>query len=108
LIDQAIGIRAHAGGDEEDVRLERPSAIAGERDLQRLAGLLDFFGLGLEMNLDAAFLERSLERQRDVIVLDRQQLRQHLDEHDLGADGVIKIRELAPDCPRADDRHALG
>ena len=52
--------------------------------------------------------QRFLQQASDLAVLDRQNLRQHLDERDLTAEGVIEIRELHPDRPCPDDHQCLG
>ena len=67
--------------------------------------------LGTGENLDALLLERLAGEGGDLGILDREDLRQHLDHRHLGAERAIEARELDADRSRADDqqrlRHAL-
>ena len=58
-------------------------------------------------NLDPLFCQGSFQRLRNFSILDRQDVRQHLDQRHLRAKGIIEIGELDPDRSRADDHHAL-
>ena len=68
--------------------------------LQRLYG-------GVGADLDPALLERLPREGRDLLVLHRQDPRQHLDHGHLGAHGAVEARELDADGARAHHQERL-
>src|SRR6185437_14824529 len=119
LVDLHVAaVHDHAGLLEAEVRGHRAAA---DRDQQQLgleglpvlgrdahAGLC-VFDPGepvAELELDAAAAERALQQLRVVLVLQRHQVRQRLDDGDLGAEGLPDRGEFAADDAAAehDDR----
>ena len=71
------------------------------------AFLSSFVTLALVRNLDALLLERLAREAGDLGVLDRQDLRQHLDHRHLGAEGAVERGELDADGAGADHQQRL-
>ena len=87
--------------DEHEIRVH--GLAVAEVNAQPVAGLLDLRALLLEMQRDPAPAELLRELLGRVVVLGRDQLRQHLDDRHLGAEAVEDRRELAADDPAAQD-----
>ena len=95
----------------------RDDALDGERLRAALAvvdgggdavGLLVELGhLGAGHDLDALLLEALAREGGDLGVLDRQDLRQHLDHRHLGAERAVERGELDADRARADHQQRL-
>src|SRR5919106_1553532 len=96
--------RPPARGDEHEVALDR---LAAELHLQTAPRVFDPVALGVEMDGDAAFLELLPQLLGRVLVLLRDERRQHLDDRDLAPEALEDGRELAADDPAAEDDDAL-
>ncbi len=105
----AVGVGGDADGRDADLGLER-LGLAADLDvhLHAGAGLGDLGHLGPELELDAALLERLLGGLGDLLVLDRHDALDRLDDRHLGAQGAIEAGELDADGARADDDEGLG
>ena len=66
-----------------------------------------FVGLRVGQDLDPLFRQGFFEGLRNLRILDRQDVRQHLDQRHFGAKGVVEIGKLDPNRAGADDDHAL-
>jgi hypothetical protein len=97
-----------ADGDEHGLDLElRLGAILREVELHALVPDADVLALGVRVHRDALLDEAALKDLADLLVLNGQDLREHLDERDLRAEGVEEIRELHADGAGTDDGHRL-
>ena len=72
------------------------------------AGVLDALEPGAELVADAAAPERALQQLRAGLVLGRHQVRQHLDDRDLGAERPPHAGELDADHAAAQDDRRRG
>src|SRR6266852_5171621 len=63
----------------------------------------DFFDLGVEMNLEAVFLEDSGDGVGNVFVFVAEELRGALKNGDLAAEAVEELREFQADVPAAEN-----
>jgi hypothetical protein len=121
--DEALLIELHAGRVEANVLgVERPSRanehlfrldllrLATHLHVERHAALPDLGPLhrGRRQHLDLALLEAAGDCCGRLGVLQGQDLRQDLDQRDLGAEGVQDIGELAANRAGAHDGHRLG
>ena len=101
--------RAAADGDEHQVGLH--GLAVAEVDGELGAVVLDLRALLAEVERDAALAELLRELLARVLVLLRDQRRQHLDDRHLGAEAVEDRGELAADDAAAEDdeppRHLL-
>ena len=88
-----------------------PSAVSTVA-VTRIVALLDLRHLGAGEDPDALLLEALAGERGDLLVLDGQDLRQHLDDRHLGAHRAVERGELDADGARADDeqrfRHGLA
>src|SRR5215203_1975888 len=91
--------RTAPDGDEHQVGVDR-LAVA-ELDPHPVTAVVDPGALLLEVQRDPALLELLRELVRRVVVLGRDELRQHLDDRDLGTEAAEDRRELAADDPAA-------
>src|SRR5439155_331892 len=108
---EALDERPAPDRDEHQVGID--GLAVAEIDAQPVAGLLDLRALLLEVERDAALAELLRELGCRVVVLGRDQLRQHLDDRHLGAEAAEDRGELAADDAAAEHdepaRHlALG
>jgi hypothetical protein len=71
-------------------------------------GVLDLLEAGAELLLDAALAEGALEQLAAALLLQRHQVRQRLDDRDLGAERAPDAGELAADGARAQDHDGGG
>ena len=103
LVAELLGHRAPAHGDEEHVGLERLAVL--QRDLHALLGALDAGEPRPELEADLALAEGPLERLGRLLVLERHEVGQGLDDGDLGAEGLPDAGELAADDTAAQHDH---
>ena len=100
--------RGDADRDEGDVGREGFIGAAGDGDLDSLLGGVGLLDLGAGEDADPLLDERLLEGNRDLGVLDREDVGHHLDDGHLGAEGVEEIGELDADRTGTDDDDLLG
>ena len=91
--------------DEHEVGLD--GLALAEVDGERGAGVLDLRARLAELEPDSPLAELLGELRRGVLVLRRDQPRQHLDDRHLGAEAGEDRRELGADDPAAEDDEAL-
>ena len=101
LVPEARRDRPSADGDQQQFGVERGAAL--ERDRDAGIGALNALEPGAELVADAAPPERALEQLGAGLVLERQQVRQHLDDCHLGAERAPDARELDSDHAAAED-----
>ena len=93
------------------LKLPRPAVLALDRRLHAGPVRLELLDAGADMDLHALLGQRLVDEGGDVLVLDRQDAVEHLDDRHLGAHVRIEAGELDPDRARADDqqfgRHLL-
>src|SRR6185312_13421311 len=92
-----------AGRDEHQVALLR---LAAEVDAEAVAGVLDLVALRLEVELDAALLELLGELLGCIVVLEGDELREHLDDRHFAAEPRERGGELATDDAAAQNDDA--
>ena len=98
---KALGDRAAADRDEHQVAVD--GLAVAEIDAEPVAGLLDLRALLLEMKRDPAPSELLRQLGGRVVILHRDQLRQHLDDRHLGAEALEDRGELAADDAATED-----
>jgi hypothetical protein len=107
--EQALGVGGDADGGEQHVGLDLHALVAlDEVNFHAVFADAEVFALGVHVNLDALLLEGAMHGLGGVLVLDREHVGQHLDESDLGAEGVEEVGELHADGAGADDGDGLG
>src|SRR5579864_6280853 len=100
-----LGSRRAAHRDEQ---LLRPDLALVGVDAHAVARLLGALDLGARPAVDARLLERAEHLLRDVLVLQRHQPVERLEQRDLRAQLVVEGRELDADGAGADDDDRLG
>src|SRR6185437_10562173 len=111
---EVLRVALHADGRDQGIAGDVDLAAVLELDMGHDAGLrfVDLGDLGLGHELDTALFEALLYVRGDFGVLDRQDLRQQLDDRHLRAERAVERGELHADGPRAHDderfRHRLG
>ncbi len=109
LVAQALRDRSAADGDEQDLGLEL--LAVGEGDLDAVLGVLGLLEEGAQVELDAPLAEGALQELGAVLVLDRDQVLEALDDGDLGTEGLPRGGELDADDAAAQHdrglRHAV-
>gem|GEM_PF-6665069 len=105
----AFDIRHHADRRQHGLRLDLLRlAVLHQGELHGILAHAEILALRRRPNRDALLFECAMQRFRDLFVLHRQDLRQHLHERNLGAEGIIKIGEFHSDRAGADDHDRLG
>src|SRR5712691_330565 len=97
--------RSAADGDEHQFGFDGLAVL--QRDLHPVGGLLHLGELDAQVRVDTAAPKGPLEQPRAGLILRRQQMRQHLDNRDFGAEGTPDARELDSDHAAAKD-HGRG
>jgi hypothetical protein len=110
---EAFDIADDAGGGDDAVGRDLFGFAARfDRCRDAVAVLVELRHLGAGHDPDALLFERLVRERGDLRVLDRQDLRQHLDDGHVRTHGAVERRELDADRPRADDqqrlRHPVG
>jgi len=95
-----------ADGDEHQVAVGRLAVPEVHGEVR--AVVVDLRALLRKVLRDPPLAERLLELLRGVLVLGRDQVRQHLDDRDLGAEAVEDRGELAADDPAPEDHESRG
>src|SRR5581483_3026972 len=99
---------AAAGRGEDELGLDDDLlALRLDRRLHAGIGDLTREHLRVGVDVDSLLLEDARELLRDILILDRQELRHHFDDRHLRAEAREDRRELTTDCTRADDQHRL-
>ena len=80
----------------------------GNRDADGVCGGAGLDGLVAEQEVDALLGKGFLQGDGNLRVLDGEEVRQHLDDGHLGAEGVEEVGELHTDRSGADDHDGLG
>ena len=106
LVAEVRGRRAATDGDEQQVGLDRLAVLEGDDDAG--LGLGDALEAHAELEVDAALAERALELLADRLVLVGDEVRQRLDDGDLGAPRAPDARELDADDAAAEDGDAAA
>ncbi len=106
LVAQVGGVRPAPDGHQQDVGLELLAVLEVHR--HRVGGLLDAGELRADLVVDLALAELALELLGEELVLVGHQVRQGLDDRDLGAEALPDARELHADDPAAEHDHAVG
>ncbi len=107
--EHAVEIGHDADGGEQHLGLDLGLLVAfDEVDLHRVFAHAEVFALRVHVDLDALLVEGALEGLGDLLVLDREDVGQHLDERDLRAERVEEVGELDADGAGADDHDRLG
>ena len=99
--------RADADRHERDGSFDGFRCLAGNGQLHALVGRFGFLHLRAREDLHALLGQGLLQGDADFRVFDRENVRQHFDHRDLGAEGVEEIGELDADRARADDDDVL-
>ena len=94
------GRRAAADGDEQQLGLEGLAVLEGDDDAVVVLG--DALEAHAERELDAALAERALELLADRLVLVGDEVRERLDDGDLGAPRLPDAGELDADDAAAE------
>ena len=95
-VDDAIGLRGVLG------------AVMGEDHAQLAAGRLDALDAHAGLDADADALAFGLQMRHRIGVHRRQELRQGLEDRDLGAGARIDMAEFQRDHAAADEDHRAG
>jgi hypothetical protein len=103
LVAKALGRRAAADGDQQQVGLDRLAVFELDRDDVTLLPCAGEPDAGAED--DAALAERSLQLVRDGLVLGRDQARKRLDDGHFGTERTEHRSELDADDPRRRGHH---
>ena len=99
---------AAAGGGEHDIDVEGLLlSFRRDDDLHSGVAHLRRFDFRIGKDFDPLLLEEAGELFGDLLILDRQQLRQHFDDGGLGAETREDRSELASHRAGADDEHRL-
>ncbi len=109
LQPEALDVADHADGGDHPLDLDglRLALAIVERRHHAVGLFLKLGHLGAAEDLDALLLERLAGERRDLGVLDRQHLRQHLDHRHLRTHGAVERRELDADRAGADHQQRL-
>ena len=98
--------RTAPDGDEKHFGLDR--LAAGDGDLDTGVGVLHLLERLAELEVDATLAERALDLLRRVFVFEGDQVRQRLDDGDVGAERLPRAGELAADHAAAEDDRGGG
>ena len=113
LQPEPLDIADDADRRDHALGLDRPGPALAvlERRGDAVALLVELGHLGPGVNLDTLLLEALARQRGDLGILGRQDLRQHLDDRNVGAHGLVERGEFDPDRARSDDqerfRHAI-
>src|SRR5690606_10705360 len=105
FVSEVRGQRAAADGDEQEVGLHGLAVLERHDDARLVLGHAR--EAHAELVLDAATTEGALEVLRDRLVLVRHEVRQRLDDGDVGAPALPDARELDTDHAAAEHGHLL-
>jgi hypothetical protein len=106
LETEPAGHGCPAHGDEQQLGRDRVAVLEGDRHpVVRLLGAAEPLA---QPEVDLPAPERPLEPLADRLVLERQQVRQRLDDGDLCAEGAPQARELDADDAAAENDHRRG
>src|SRR6476620_1985587 len=100
--------RADTDSHQSHTRLDSLRALSRTRQLHPVLSRLSFLHLGARENLQPLLGKRFLESHADLCIFDRENVRQHFDDGDLGAKGVEEVGKLDADGASADDDDVLG
>jgi len=106
LVAQSLGHRPAADRDEQQLGLDGLAPLEVYDDAG--GGVLHLGEAGPELLLDAALAEGALEQLGGRLLLQRDQVRQRLDDRDVRAERGPDGGELAADGPGAQDHHGGG
>ena len=101
---ERLGVGSAPAGDRQVVGLALGVA---DLELHRLARVDHVGDRGAREDVDPLALEGPLDHAGHVLVLERQDLGQHLDQRHLGPVADVGGGDLRARCPGADDRQAL-
>ncbi len=103
LVTEVGRDRAAADGHQQQLGLQRLAVF--QRHPDALVGVLHPGEARAELEGDAAAPERPLQQLAAGLVLQRDQVRQRLDDRHVGAEGLPDAGELDPDDAAAEDDH---
>ena len=101
LVPEIRRDRTATDGDQQHIGVER--LAAGDGDAYPGLGRLDLLERLAELEVDAALAERALDLLGAVLVLERDQVRQRLDDGHVDAERLPGAGELAADHAAAED-----
>ena len=109
VVEQALDVARDADRDQQLLAFELLHALRRlDLDDHAAGGLGDLGGLRLREDGHPALGEGLFEGARDLLILAGEDAVHHLDDGDLGADGVVEVAEFQADRAGADDHHRLG
>ena len=101
-----IADHADRGDDALDFKRLRLAALLDGGD-DAVGFLVELHHLGVGVDLDALLLEALARESLNLVVFDRQDLRQHLDHGHIGAERAVERGEFDADGARADHQQRL-